>query len=191
MENRSTLVRGRKVTWALGSLAVFFFVVEMLTGLGLAFEYRPTLDSAHADVLDLREASTLGWVSKLHYWGSQALIIVVWLHLVRVFMLGLYRSVHRRNWLLGVLLLVPVLMLAATGARLPMDTHAVAGLSGQPPALSESGSEPLVLKLRDEDLWRTYFWHCILLPGVAAALVFVHVRRARRDAVLPADAETG
>ncbi|MEE8524317.1 MAG: cytochrome b N-terminal domain-containing protein, partial [Thermoanaerobaculia bacterium] len=159
--------------------------------LGLAFEYRPTMDLAYADVLDLREASTLGWVSKLHYWGSQALIVVVWLHLVRMFTLGLYRSVHRRNWFLGVVLLVPILMLAATGARLPMDTHAVAGLWGQPPALSGTGSEPPVLKLEDEDLWGTYFWHCILLPGVAAALVFVHVRRARRAGVLPADAETG
>lgn len=190
MENRSTLVRGRKVTWALGSLAVFFFAVEMLTGLALVFEYRPALDTAYADMLDLREASLLGWVSKLHYWGSHALILVVWLHLLRVFRLGFYKSVHRRDWLLGVALLVPILLLAATGARLPMDDHAIAGLVGQPPPLSETGSEPRVAKLADEDLWRSYVWHCMLLPGMTAVLVLVHVRRARRGA-LPAAVETG
>jgi len=191
MENRSTLAGGRNVTWALGSLAVFLFAVEALTGLGLTFEYRPTLASAYADVLDLREASSLGWVSKLHYWGSHALVVVVWLHLVRTFMLGLYRSLHRWNWTLGVVLLVPILMLAATGARLPMDAYAAGALSGQPPALSASGHEPHAPGLEDEDLWRFYVLHCILLPVVAATLVIVHVRRARRGSASAPAAHRG
>ncbi len=168
MENRTTTVRGRYGTWALGSLAVFFFVLEAVTGFGLVFEFQPSPDSAPAEVLDLREASPLGWVSKLHHWGSHALMIVVWLHLVRMFMLGRYTVSHRRDWVLGVLSLVPIVLLAVTGARLPTASGAEAA----------SGA----------NVWRFYVVHCLLLPAVAAGLVFVHVRRARQGTTaLPAD----
>jgi quinol-cytochrome oxidoreductase complex cytochrome b subunit len=162
MEKPRTSVEGRNATWALGSLAGLFFAVEALTGLGLAFQYRPTLAQAYASVLDLRQASSLGWASKLHYWGAHALVVVVWLHLVRTFVLGRYRSLYRLDWTIGVVLLVLTLLLAATGARLPMDGPTAVGQEG---------------------LWRTYVLHCVLLPGMAAALIFFHVRHARRRSV--------
>jgi quinol-cytochrome oxidoreductase complex cytochrome b subunit len=168
MENRSTAAGGLSATWALGSLAVLFFAVEALTGLGLAFHYRPTLDQAYASVLDLREASSLGWASKLHYWGAHALVVVVWLHLVRTFALGRYKSGCRRDWTTGVVLLVLTLALAATGARLPVDA---------PPAPDQ------------DSLWRSYVLHCVLLPGLAAVLAFVHVRQARRRAPAARDTD--
>lgn len=110
-------------TWALGSLAVFLFAAEAFTGLALLFHYRPGADAA-ADLVDLREASAFGFVQELHHWGSHALVIVVWLHLLRVLASASYRSPRHYNWAVGVALLILTLLLATTGTALSSDGEA-------------------------------------------------------------------
>jgi quinol-cytochrome oxidoreductase complex cytochrome b subunit len=168
---------GSRTTWALGSLAVFLFALEALTGLGLLFHYRPSVEAAFHDVVDLREASGFGFGWKLHHWGSHALVAVVLLHLLRVAGSGAYRPPRHRNWTAGVALLVLTLLLAATGAVLPWDAAAHAwldlGLPASPGSGLPSPGGPI--------LRRSFALHVGLLPAAALGLIVYHLRRARRD----------
>ncbi len=112
-------------TWCMGGTAFFLFLVETITGLLLMFYYRPTVEYAYVDMLDLREALAFGIMRELHRWGAHAMVIAVWLHMFRVFMTGSYKPPREFNWNVGVILLVLTLLLSFTGYLLPWDQLAI------------------------------------------------------------------
>ena len=95
------------------------------TGLLLMFYYRPTLEYAYIDIVDLREQVPLGIMREIHRWGAHAMVIAVWLHMYRVFMTGSYKPPREFNWNVGVILLVLTLLLSFTGYLLPWDQLAI------------------------------------------------------------------
>ena len=157
----------------LGNLAVFLLVWEALTGLGLMFHYRPTVDDAWLSLVDLREVSRFGFVRELHRWGAWAAIIAVWLHLLRAGLRRSYTRPGRFNWNVGVVLMVLTLALAATGYLLPWDQQAYWGIAAVSPSAAGAADGPALLAV--------YVLHCVVLPLLAAALTVYHLRRARRD----------
>ncbi len=161
-----------------GNLAVFLLLLLAATGIGLMFHYRPAIGSAYLDVVDLREVSGFGFLRSLHRWGAYAVVIVVWLHLLRAALRGTYAPPRRHNWSVGVVLMVLTLSLAATGYLLPWDQHAYWGIARMAPA-GEA-------RIDDRALLHAYVWHCLALPLLAAALTFYHLRRARRDGAVAA-----
>src|SRR4029434_334823 len=112
-------------TWCMGGTSFFLFLVETITGLLLMFYYRPTVEYAYVDMLDLREAAAFGIMRELHRWGAHAMVIAVWLHMFRVFMTGSYKPPREFNWNVGVILLVLTLLLSFTGYLLPWDQLAM------------------------------------------------------------------
>ena len=88
-------------TWCMGGTAFFLFLVETITGLLLMFYYRPTVEYAYFDMVDLREAAAFGIMRELHRWGAHAMVIAVWLHMFRVFMTGSYKPPREFNWNVG------------------------------------------------------------------------------------------
>ena len=99
-------------TWCMGGTAFFLFLLETITGLLLMFYYRPTVEYAYVDMIDLREAAAFGVMRELHRWGAHAMVITVWLHMLRVFMTGSYKPPREFNWNVGVILLVLTLMVS-------------------------------------------------------------------------------
>ena len=114
-----------RYTWCMGGLSFFVFIVEVITGLLLMFYYRQTIDKAYIDVMDMREQLPLGVMREIHRWGAHAMVIVVWLHMLRVFMTGSYKPPREFNWVIGVFLLVLTLLLSFTGYLLPWDQIAI------------------------------------------------------------------
>src|SRR6266567_6899371 len=112
-------------TWCMGGTTFFLFLVETITGVLLMFYYRPTLEHAYNDILQLRDVTTLGILRELHRWGAHAMVISVWLHMYRVFLTGSYKPPREFNWVVGVLLLVLTLLLSFTGYLLPWDQLAI------------------------------------------------------------------
>ena len=96
-EHRKSGIRLR-YTWCMGGLTFFLFLVETFTGLLLMFYYRPTLEYAYIDIIDLREHVPLGIMREMHRWGAHAMVITVWLHMFRVFMTGSYKPPREFNW---------------------------------------------------------------------------------------------
>ena len=112
-------------TWCMGGLTFFLFLVETVTGVLLMFYYRPTLEHAYNDILQLRDVATLGILRELHRWGAHAMVITIWLHMYRVFLTGSYKPPREFNWGVGVMLLVLTLLLSFTGYLLPWDQLAI------------------------------------------------------------------
>ena len=61
-------------TWCMGGTSFFLFLVETITGLLLMFYYRPTVEYAYFDMVDLREVAAFGIMRELHRWGAHAMV---------------------------------------------------------------------------------------------------------------------
>jgi quinol-cytochrome oxidoreductase complex cytochrome b subunit len=195
-----------RMTWAMGTLAFFFFLEMVVTGALLMFSYRPTLDDAYLDVLQLQASPSI--LRPLHRWGASALLITLILHLFRVFLTGTYKAPRQANWMIGVVLLVLTIVMSTTGSLLPMDQQAfwsltvgrgkeqTAMLPGDQDASASpsTGSEPATPSTVESGpigmaaghvdgstLGWVYVLHCLVLPATAAILIAVHLRRIRKD----------
>src|SRR3569833_3216768 len=111
-----------------GSVALFLFGVQALTGILLACNYAPTPGEAYDSVLFIVRKVTAGHMIRgLHHWGASFLIIVVFLLMAQVFFYGAYRKPREATWIAGSILLLIVLAFGLTGYLLPWDNRAYWG----------------------------------------------------------------
>jgi len=111
------------LTWGLGGAAVLLVVLQLVTGLILNFAYEPVPVQAYLAVRHIQNELFLGRLLRnLHHWSGHLLVIVVCLHMIRVFFWGAYFSSKRRlNWYMGLFLLLLVMLSNFTGYLLPWD----------------------------------------------------------------------
>jgi len=110
------------LTWGLGGMAVLMIILQLLTGLLLNFFYEPVPVQAYKSVQHIQSTVFLGaLVHNMHHWTGHFLIIVITLHLLRIFFSGAFYPPRRRNWLIGLGLAVLVLMANFSGYLLPWD----------------------------------------------------------------------
>src|SRR3990172_1648111 len=196
-------------TWCMGGLTFFLFLVEVVTGILLMFYYRPVAEYAYKDIQGLRAHVTLGLLRELHRWGAHAMIIAIWLHMLRVFLTGSYKPPREFNWNVGVILLVLTLLLSFTGYLLPWDQLAMwaitvgSNMARATPFLGHEGPGAALLKVGEVSLvhsgddirfallggrfvgapalLRFYVLHCVFIPLAAAVLISIHFWRVRKD----------
>src|SRR6185295_13105722 len=125
----------RDVSWShtLGSAALTAFIVQALTGAILAMYYEPSASIdpvtgkpvAYSTIQAITDDLTLGWLVRgMHRWGASVFIILLFLHMGRVFLFGAYKYPRELNWLIGVVLLTMALGEGLTGYLLPWDQTA-------------------------------------------------------------------
>ena len=197
-------------TWCMGGLTFFLFLAETISGVLLMFYYRPVVEYAYVDIVSMRAHMTLGPLREIHRWGAHAMIISIWLHMMRVFLTGSYKPPREFNWGVGVILLVMTLLLSFTGYLLPWDQLAIWAITvgsnmgkatpvlgmqgpfndllvfpdGTPMVTTQSDAAYLLLagkSVGENALLRFYVLHCIALPLAAATLIAVHFWRIRKD----------
>ena len=145
-------------TWCMGGVTFFLFLVETITGVLLMFYYRPTAEYAYVDIVALREHIPLGIFREMHRWGAHAMVIIVWLHMFRVFLTGSYKPPREFNWNVGVILLVLTLLLSFTGYLLPWDQLAIwavtvgTNMARATPLLGHEGPGAMFIKVGDISL---------------------------------------
>jgi ubiquinol-cytochrome c reductase cytochrome b subunit/menaquinol-cytochrome c reductase cytochrome b subunit len=109
----------------LGSATLTAFIVQLITGVILAMYYKPDPETAYQSIQYITNDLTLGWLVRgMHRWGASVFIILLFLHMGRVFLFGAYKYPRELNWLLGVLLLVMAMLEGFTGYLLPWDQTA-------------------------------------------------------------------
>ncbi|MCL4488107.1 MAG: cytochrome b N-terminal domain-containing protein [Chloroflexi bacterium] len=112
-------------TYYLGGITLFFFMVQVITGILLALYYHPTPGSAYDSVLFIMNNVNFGWlVRSIHAWSANLMIVFCVLHLLRVAIQGAYRPPREMTWLVGVVLLLLTLGFGFTGYLLPWDERA-------------------------------------------------------------------
>jgi menaquinol-cytochrome c reductase cytochrome b subunit len=204
LEERSGLIGGVKyflfrnvpsdINWmqTLGSAALTAFLVQAITGVILAMYYVPSAATdphtgqpqAYESILNITDSLTLGWLVRgMHRWGASVFIILMFLHMGRVFLFGAYKYPRELNWIIGVLILVMGMMEGFTGYLLPWDQTAywatVVGinLNGTAPFLGPWLAQFLRggQAISGETLTRFYSLHMLVIPGAIIGLITLHL----------------
>src|SRR3954470_5103749 len=178
-----------------GSVAMFLILVQIFTGIMLAFNYAATPGEAYDSLRYILTEVTGGRVMRgLHHWGASLIIVVVVLHMVQVFLWGAYKKPREATWMVGVLLLLLTLAYGLTGYLLPWDNRAYWGtvvttqIAAMAPGLGQyatrllggDGSVGVVT------FARFYGLHVLLLPPATMLLIALHIYLVRKHGVAPA-----
>ena len=109
-------------TFGLGGIAALMFVILFIAGVLLRFAYVPSGNGAYDSIVRLQKDVIFGQLLRnLHYWNGMLLVVVSFLHLVRVFYAQAIYHERRKNWLYGLLLMFFVVCANFTGYLLPWD----------------------------------------------------------------------
>jgi ubiquinol-cytochrome c reductase cytochrome b subunit len=184
----------------LGSVALFAFLIQVFTGVLLAFNYAPTPGEAYNSLKYIMQELTAGSLIRgLHHWGASLMIVIVVLHMAQVFLWGAYKPPREATWLVGAFLLMLTLAFGLTGYLLPWDNRAYWGtvvtvqIIGQAPVLgpwlqqlagSPGGNVGVVT------FARFYTMHVLLLPIATLLATGLHVFLVRKHGVAPEPNET-
>jgi quinol-cytochrome oxidoreductase complex cytochrome b subunit len=184
-----------RTTLGLGWIALVLFGILTLTGMLLMIYYVPHPPEAYRSIKDLENAVTFGrFLRNLHRWSAHAMVLVVFLHMCRVFYTGSYKRPREFNWCMGVFLLLLTLGLSFTGYLLPWDQLSFWAITVGTTIASYIPwlGEKLLYLLRggnvigEATVIRFYVLHCAILPAATAALVAFHLWRLRKDGGLAA-----
>ena len=180
---------GASFFFTLGSATLFVFILQMITGIWQLFYYVPTIDHAYDSLNYLRLFVPYGWlIHGLHYWGASAMVVLVGLHMLRVFIWGAYKKPREMTWLLGVVLLLLTVGLSFTGAALPWDERGFwaaevgTSIAGTVPFIG-SGLKFLLIggKMMGQlTLSRFFILHTAIIPGIALIMIIIHLIAFRK-----------
>jgi quinol-cytochrome oxidoreductase complex cytochrome b subunit len=185
------------LTWGLGGMAVVLIGLLFGTGLMLKFFYEPSPGYAYESILYLHNDVMFGkLVRNIHHWSANLLIIVLFLHVLRVFFTGAFQAPRQFNWIIGLGLLAMVLLSNFTGYLLPWDQLAFwavtisAGMLEYIPVIGtwlqgliQGGTE-----VGPRTLSNFYAIHTAVLPAALIILLPFHFWRVRKAGglVIPA-----
>jgi ubiquinol-cytochrome c reductase cytochrome b subunit len=170
--------------YVFGSAALVVFLLQIVTGILLAFTYVPSAAEAWSSLQALNHDVTLGWfIRAIHGWGSNFMVAIVLIHMVQVFLFGAYKFPRELTWVVGVFLLLMTLGMAFTGQVLRFDQDAYWGLGiGASIASRVPFLGPLIVKLMlggpiiaGATLSRFFALHVFIIPGTLIALVGLHL----------------
>jgi cytochrome b6 len=117
-----------RMSWAyyMGGLAMFFLLVQVVTGLLLLLYYEPTVNDAHASV-DMITQQVRGGalIRNMHAWSSSLMIGVVLVHLLTTFAMKAFEKPREMVWISGVVMLLITFGFGFTGYLLPWHQVAV------------------------------------------------------------------
>lgn len=182
------------ITWyhCFGGLTFFAFIMLVVTGVILAFFYVPDPEHARSSVAWFSSSVPLGsLVRSVHLWSAYAMVLLVFLHMLRVFVHGAYRKPRELNWVVGMLMFLVVLAFAFTGYLLPWDQKAYWATNV---GLNVVGSIPLIgpaiadllrggPTLGSLTLLRFYGVHVFVLPAILGIGLILHFSMVRRQGI--------
>lgn len=167
-----------------GSLALLVLVIQVVTGIFLTMNYKPTAETAFASVEYIMRDVNWGWLIRyLHSTGASFFFIVIYLHMFRAMLYGSYRGPRELLWLIGMGLFVVLMAEAFMGYLLPWGqmsfwgAQVIISLFGAIPYIGED----LALWIRgdyvvaDATLNRFFAFHVIAAPLVLIGLVVLHI----------------
>jgi ubiquinol-cytochrome c reductase cytochrome b subunit len=170
-------------TFRLGWLSTYFVFFETITGIILMFWYTPSPEIAYGDMLNMLNNVPFGqFVRDLHRLGAEAMVLIVFLHMLRTFYTGSYKKPRQFTWFTGVILLILTGFLSFTGYLLPWDQLALwavtigASMAEATPLIGEQVN--LLVRGGPEmganGLLRFYMAHVLGLPALLFIFTGVH-----------------
>ncbi|NOX61220.1 MAG: cytochrome bc complex cytochrome b subunit [Chloroflexi bacterium] len=177
-------------TWGLGGLATLLTLTLIGTGILLMFRYDASVERAYASVQYLETQVYFGsMLRSVHHWAGNLLLVVAFLHMIRVFVTGGYKQGRGINWLVGLGLLLLVVAFNFTGYLLPWDQLAYWAVTVATHLLSYiplvgGGINNFLLagpEVGQDALRNFYAIHVAVLPAAILAVMTYHFWRIRKD----------
>ncbi|MCK4802030.1 MAG: cytochrome b N-terminal domain-containing protein, partial [Anaerolineales bacterium] len=174
----------------MGGLTFFFFIVQGMTGIMLAFYYKPTPAEAYASIQFIENEVLLGSaVRMIHHWSANAMIVLAVAHMLRVFIMGAYKPPRELNWVSGVVLGAMTLLFGFTGYLLPWDQRAYwattvgTEIAGSIPVIGELALVFLRAgwNITSLTLSRFFALHVLILPLITVTTMGMHFIMVRKQ----------
>ncbi len=180
-------------TFFLGEIALFCFVLLVITGIFLALMYEPSTQhvefeeghapAAYVSVVKIDRAPFGFVIRQLHHWAAHVMIAAIVLHMLRVFFTGAYKNPREINWVVGLLLLGLTVVASFVGYVLPFDQFAVTATKiGYEIARSIPWAGPYLADLMfagkfpaPGSIPRFHALHVMLLPLLLLGLIGLHL----------------
>ena len=188
-------------TFLLGEIALYTFIILLLTGTFLTFWFQPSMTEVvyhgsytHLDGVRMSQAyaSTLNisfdvrgglLMRQIHHWAADLFVAAILAHMLRIFFTGAYRKPREVNWLIGIVLFTLALLEGLFGYSLPDDLLSGTGLRITEGVLL---GIPIVGTYLSYFLFggpfpghdiipRLYIIHVLLIPGLLLALITAHL----------------
>lgn len=177
------------ITWGLGGMAVVLLMLQAVTGILLKFAYEPFPGQAYDSIVVLQNDIWFGqFIRNIHHWSANILVIVVLLHMLRVFFTGAFHNPRQFNWIIGLCLFFFILVSNFTGYLLPWDQLAfwaitictsmveyIPGLGLWLQEMIRGGSE-----IGPASLLIFYTFHITIIPFCLVIFMSFHFWRVRK-----------
>ena len=167
-----------------GGMTLFFFAVQVMTGILLMLYYRPSAGEAFESVEFIMTTVPFGWlIRSIHSWSANLMVFFAFSHLATVFFLKAYRPPRELTWISGCVLLFLSMGFGFSGYLLPWNklaffaTQVGTDIAGSVPVIGEwllrflRGGE----RVTGGTLSRFYGWHVAILPAVTVVLLGLHL----------------
>jgi ubiquinol-cytochrome c reductase cytochrome b subunit len=180
---------GARWSYVFGSVLLFLFGLQVVTGIFLSMYYVPSADHAHASVSYIQKALPGGALLRgLHHYSASAMIILAVVHLAQTFLFGAYKRKRELLWMAGVAMLLIILGFSFTGYLLTWDqaayfgTKVGASIAGEIPLIGEIQQRIMLggADLTTVTLSRFFTTHVFLLPLALVGLLGLHLYLFRR-----------
>jgi cytochrome b6 len=168
----------------LGGMTMFFFLVQVMTGILLMLYYRPSADQAFESVEFIMTTVPFGWlIRSIHSWSANLMVFFAFIHLVTVYFTKSYRKPREMTWISGCILLFIAMAFGFSGYLLPWNqlaffaTKVGTDIAGAVPFVGEwtlrflRGGD----RVTGGTLSRFYGWHVAILPAVIAVALGLHL----------------
>jgi len=167
-----------------GSLAAFVLVMQIITGIFLAMNYKPDATKAFESIEYIMRDVSAGWLIRyMHSTGASAFFVVVYLHMFRGLLYGSYRKPRELLWIIGCFLYLALMAEAFFGYLLPWGNmsywgaQVITSLFGAIPYVGNALLEWIRgdYYISDVTLNRFYAFHIVAVPLVLLILAAVHL----------------
>ncbi|MGD9632379.1 MAG: cytochrome b N-terminal domain-containing protein [Pirellulales bacterium] len=170
--------------YVFGSASLTFFMIQIITGIGLALVYVPAADKAYDSLLYLDYEQPLGWFLRaLHYYAGSGMVVMLLVHMTQVFLHGSYKYPRELTWVIGVFLLCCTMGMFFSGQILRWDPDAYWGLAvggsmaGRVPILGPWIVDMLLGGpiIGGDSLSRFFTLHVFVIPGALMFFLAIHL----------------
>jgi cytochrome b6 len=173
-----------------GGATLFFFGMQVATGILLLLYYKPTAEAAFESVRFIMTEVSFGWlIRSLHSWSANLMVLCAFLHMATVFFMRAYRTPREMTWWTGALLLLLAMGFGFSGYLLPWNelaffaTRVGTDMAGKTPVIGEFLSKFLRggEDVTGATLTRFFGFHVAVLPMIATALLLLHLLFIQRQ----------
>jgi len=176
---------GKSGWWyVFGSATLTAFIVQVVTGVALAMTYVPAPSAAYDALQFITHGAPFGGLLRgMHYFGASAMVVLISIHVLRIFLMGSYKFPREFNWLTGAFLLVLTAAIAFTGQLLRWDQDGywsvvvMAEQAGKTPVVGQLVAQLVIAgsTVGGATLTRFFSIHVFLLPAMIGGFILIHL----------------